>query len=255
VNDRELEASQRDLLETYKRIGVANPGTEVWETDLFVACRSAEKHPVSNFAVSLSLQGPTVEQLLSWGSGRANYLIYGFSSAEEPVKEGWGRSYGLRHTNLLAMLAWQGESAEPALDIRLEEERSRRLEVTRFMATQFFPLQTVATQEVIALATEGSGIDLVSAWWKGEWVGAAMLSRTDELFGIYNLCIAEGRRETGLGRALVRTLQALAVREKRWLSLQCEPRLTAWYESMDFHLIAKVDIWGVDTKKSAVIMR
>jgi GNAT superfamily N-acetyltransferase len=142
----------------------------------------------------------------------------------------------------------QSEPLEPATG------PTREL-VARFMAEQFFPRQSAEFREAVAKATAfANGVELFFARRRGRMVGAVLISESQGVLGAYNLCVADGRRGRGIGSSIVNWVAAEAARRGIPVSLQCAPKIEAWYSGLGFKQVGVVDVYHLSNAQPSDIM-
>jgi predicted GNAT family acetyltransferase len=150
--------------------------------------------------------------------------------------------FELRHT--LVEMAWLGEhvtAAEGVLVLAQGVEERRR--IADFMTRQFFWRGSYDQRRRIAEATAKSPNQLYTLDAMDPPRAAIMLVPQEDSLGIYNLCVQEDLRGTGLGGRLVRLAQAMAARHGVPAVLQCEASLARWYQSFGFIRVGSVDAY------------
>lgn len=250
-----VERAQRNLLETYVAIGAAGPDAEVCRTERWAAVRSPHLHPISNFAVALDKSPETLSEIAAFSTGRPIYLLYTFGDAEGAVRESEMAWLNLRHHHVLAMLAAPPTPDETDAEIHFYSEPSERIRIARFMTKQFFPHQPADYREIIAVATEACGAAMARVVRNGVEAGAAMILESHDLAGVLNLCVDRPLRGQGFGMDIVAAIRQWSAQKGIPISLQCEPRLTPWYERQGLALIGKVEVWTPEPGKAVAIMK
>lgn len=120
----------------------------------------------------------------------------------------------------------------------VEEARSseNRAAVSQFIAAQFYKNSAAETRHVITNSIANS-VDLslysISDGTNGI-AGAAMLTRSTAVWGIYSVCVDPAFRGRGMGSNLVQELCRIAAVAGRNVQLQCEVSRKSWYLGIGF---------------------
>lgn len=254
VTEWSAEAAALNLAYTYLELGRATAGARVWQERGFRACTGPLDHPICNFAIDLELDDAIAARLRQVATQRRCFSLYTVppieeSSAQEALeREGFALSH---HLKILMAPPAESDSI-PLAEIQAPPERRR---ISEFMVDQFFHRQPTSFRKGIAEATAGSApLRLYKADWNGRTTGAVMLSEHAGLLGIYNLCVASQYRGKGWGSALVKAVLNRASAIKAAVTLQCEPGLASWYESLGFKEVGSVSVYGLFRFKEIDIM-
>lgn len=248
-----LERALENLEQTYLGVGRQCPEAQIETWDCGVACYSGLRHAISNFAVIRCLEEWVAARLARLARDRPSFNLYVRPGAEqERTLATLGRS-GFHEIGHLKLLFAEAAPPQTSSSLRPAATLAERLELSRFMARQFFPRQSSATRDAIALATARSEHELVGQWDDG-LVGAAMVTRTNACFGIFNLCIQSERREHGYGSEMVLCLRKMAHDEGLLAVLQCESALEPWYVRRGFQSVDRIAVYGLARKPYLAIM-
>lgn len=242
LEERDLRAGTENLSHTYLALGRASLGATTWAERGFAACTGTLDHPICNFAVANELDEAICSRLRQVASQRRCFSLYGVPSPDaERMLEDQG--FALSH-KLKVLMGQDVGIASPVLEEAQTE--AERLKIAEFMMGQFFHRQPTAFRRGIAEATaRAASLRLMSAHGNGRLVGAVMVSEQAGVLGIYNLCVSSAFRRRGWGSAIVGSLAQIAARRKLRLTLQCEPDLAPWYESLGFREVGSVSVFGL----------
>jgi GNAT superfamily N-acetyltransferase len=248
-----VRAASTNLIRTYFRLGRATPGARVLEEEGFRACVGEFEHPICNFAADLDLSPWSARRLRTLASARGAFNVYALPGDQPGHLEEILVRAGFRKTYRLVQMV--AEPLPAAYGIQVEEAKVQRerAEVARFMADQFFSRQPERFRRKVADATAtATDLDLYGLFEREARLGAVMLCRSEGALGIYNLCVASPNRGRGRGGDLVRW--CLAQAQDELVTLQCEPRLEGWYESLGFRSIGNVEVFGLSPEQVPDIM-
>jgi len=264
--DRAVE----NLEATYRAVGLRGDGAVEEQYETGFACVSALPHAISNYAILSASDEALARHLGGIARKRKAFNVYlkpgiGLESSVRALERA-----GFREAGRLALLFREGapsgrrtvQDSQHALfhverpgELSIVELTSfeDRLQVSRFMAAQFFGRQTSALRESIAVSTARAPVDLYRVSGPRPFA-AAMTVRTGGQLGIYNLCVESSMRERGYGSQLLDRLIQYAHEEGRNLNLQCDPSLEPWYEKRGFGSQGTILVFGLDRKPHHAIM-
>lgn len=124
-------------------------------------------------------------------------------------------------------------------------------EIADFMAQEFYRDGQSPSKRAVAHATRHAGYPLAilrdfKPFSSRSWVVAAALlsSPTDNVTGIYNVCVRHSLRGRGVGSKLLEEL-VNTVGSHQLLTLQCNPQLASWYARFGFESIGEMEGFSV----------
>jgi ribosomal protein S18 acetylase RimI-like enzyme len=241
VTDIQREAAAENLSQTYLALGRSAAGATTWSERGFTACTGAMDHPICNFAIANQLDEGICTRLRHIATQRRCFSLYTVPPLESDRLETEG--FALSHE----LKMFLGEEVSEG-DHLLSEAESvhERLKLADFMMGQFFHRQPTAFRRGIAEATSrATELKLLCAEGNGRIAGAVMLSEHAGVLGIYNLCVSSAFRRRGWGRAIVGSVARMAAQKGLGLTLQCEPGLAPWYETLGFREVGSVSVFGL----------
>ena len=231
--DHSLAAIQ-NMADTYTRLALAIPDSQPIEDSGFQGCIGCEPLPICNFAVQLRLDPWSAYRLRTLGEQREGFHVYVSPGDQPAYVEDLLRGADFHKVYELAAMIARPRS-EPSEDLSKAEDYAKRCEVARFMTSQFFPKQNDNFCERVSFATaQACALDLHHLSHRGKIVAGIMLSRSEGMLGLYNLCVASTSRNRGLGSAVLGWCMDTASIEGRTVTLQCDPSLEGWYASKGF---------------------
>ncbi|MCB8933636.1 MAG: GNAT family N-acetyltransferase [Chthonomonadaceae bacterium] len=235
-----------NLATTYLALGKSSEGSTVFEESGFGGCLGPTPHPVCNFAVGLNLGPSDPARLAEIASARPQFNIYACPTDRPPdlgaqlEREGFRNAYRLRQ-----MIARGGSAASGIVPSEVRSP-SGRDETAGFMMREFFGRSDGPSRDAVRRATAAAEeLELHCFDEAGETVAAAMLSRSEGMVGLYNLCVRRDRRGRGWGGAVVQWALSTAS-EKEWVTLQCDGVLESWYAKLGFRSIGSVEVYVWD---------
>lgn len=240
----EIELGFDNLEETYLAIGGATPEAVIQRREGYSLCLGRLDHPIGNFAIVRRMSMEAATDLGVASRERQAFNVYAPAARSPERTAKVLASVGFRPSYRLVVMASPGVAhpSECALVPALTGTDRERVGV--FMTRQFFTRQRTAIQTLISRATAQCGLDLFDLCWRGQAVGAAMITRTPGILGIYNLCIESSKRGRGIGSEAVRRLLELAHNEGRIAVLQADPTLEEWYGSLGFATHGEVQVFA-----------
>ncbi|MEQ1822341.1 MAG: GNAT family N-acetyltransferase [Fimbriimonadaceae bacterium] len=123
-------------------------------------------------------------------------------------------------------------------DFLVEEARTTasRLNAARFIVSQFYSTSTAETSRIIAGAiVAAADLDLFFVSDGGGGIaGAAMLSKSASVWGIYSVCVHPDFQRRRIGANIVQELGRIASVNNRVTQLQCLESKRSWYEALEF---------------------
>lgn len=234
-----------NLVFTYRSLVEAVPNSSVHSIDGGILASGPIRHPICNFALVTSLDDQKISSLADLDCGNWFHLYYVSEDSVRPEICGFQPAY---HLTLMSAPAVPNQAYENLT----KAENSERKEVARFMANQFFGRSGQSTMELVSSATaSGCGLDLYGIKSTGlisRLFIAAMLTQTEGVTGLYNLCVDNSQRGKGHGKKMVERIIAQAsVRQKRTV-LQCDSSLVNWYETLGFEPVGTLHAWYLSEK-------
>lgn len=255
MTDSAHRLASLNLEHTYLALGHASPDAEIQHGEGFTACTGAVQHPVCNFAISHTPSPLAAKALAALAIGRATFNVYvasdtaGGGAGSLLCEEGFRQAYRLRLMVANPSLA----TAPCVLQLSAPNER---IETADFMVREFFGRSEGTSRDAIRAATAAaSELELYEVRDRGTRVAAAMLSRSEGLVGLYNLCVRFDVRGSGWGSAIVRSICANAAAQELSVCLQCDPSLEVWYQRLGFSTVGSVDVYVFDRRANPVIMK
>lgn len=246
-----LRAARAGVSETYMRLAMAVPNSEIELTAEYLLCQGPSDLAFCNFAGAFAFSSaeglrrlalrveelPNVETMyVMTGDGPAD-------SGEVLADLGWSARSDM------VMMAW--EPGEPAAEAsggfpapKRCATRTERVEAGAFMTEQFFSRGHRDLKQSIIRATAASPHELYLMELEGEPVAGVMLTRHEESLGLYNLCVEFAHRSQGIGGALVRLCQVEAAQKGVPLTLQCAPLISGYYSGFGFRCIGLMSSLG-----------
>lgn len=239
-----------NLLATYLAIGRAFPGSEIRETDGYLALLSDLPHPSGNFAARLRLDPWSAGELRALAATRPAFQAVALpDDGPEHLPELLRRAGFEPIQRLVAMIATPAYGLA-GLDMAACEEPEDRRRIGRFMADVFFARESISLRMAMAEAVvEAAPLSVYGHLSRERPVAAVTLMRSEGMLGIYNLCVAGAQRGRGLGASLVAWCLAQAAAEGCPACLQCVPTLEPWYARHGFVRSGSITVWAVGGKK------
>jgi predicted N-acetyltransferase YhbS len=227
----------RNIRVTYEKLAHVLPETKTYHIPSGTMTVSAIRHPIANFAV--------VDQPEKWEAVPIPgpfFHVYAMQNLDQTVEiPGYRMSY-----ELILMVHPLPETWRYAPPLKVASQPKERLAVARFMTRQFFANANRETSDRICAVTSGPN-DLELAAFQGGWPSrieaAVMLSPSDGVLGLYNLCVEAKLRRQGRGEQIVRKVVQMAASDHRVCALQCDPRLEAWYAKLGFIRVGTMGAW------------
>lgn len=241
-----------NLVETYKSLALAAPGTRVDERPEWTWVTGTTPVSFCNFVARFDLCPSQVEQsipLFRDFARRAKAFWLFVTDYETPVD--LGSSFldaGFEVRQSLTLMGQAGGGlggVEDSTGLERFEATGLgdRFLVARFMTDTFFHRSNLAGRDFVTDATAHSKHRLIG-WRDGRGlVMAVMLSQSPRSCGLYNLCVRPDAQMRGFGGEAVR--HCLAVADGLPLVLQCDSDLVAWYARLGFDELGQVRAFGV----------
>lgn len=241
-----------NLARTYLALGRSSNGSSLLDEAGFGGCVGPIPHPVCNFAVRLDLGPSDAERLASIARSRPQFNVYACPTdrpsdlGEQLVGLGFRHAYRLRQ-----MLAPRNGGPAEATPVRMLSAEDRDA-AAGFMMREFFGRSDGPSRDAVRQATAAAEeLELHRFDEAGETVAAAMLSRSEGMVGLYNLCVRKDRRGRGWGREVVRWVRASA-EDAEWITLQCDSSLESWYTGLGFRTIGSVEVFVWDRAQELI---
>lgn len=236
-------ASSKNLVQTYIRLGLATPHATWSREEGFDVCLGTLDHPICNFAADLNLDPWSARKLAGIAQSRPCFNVYAVTGDRPAYVDELLQNAGFMVAYRLVQLVAEPIGAEvwETMDSCGPEDR---LSVACFMVDQFFSQRPKEFRMAIAAATAAApGVELYRAGEKSRHVAAVMLSETPGMLGGYNLCVAPASRGRGIGSSLVRWVVAEAGNRGLLATIQCEPHLESWYQSLGFERTGWLNVY------------
>jgi predicted GNAT family N-acyltransferase len=256
VTDAEAAiAAAENLRFTYLQLGLAVPGASVVEEEGFLACVGAFEHPICNFATRLALDPWSARRLRDLAAAHPAFHVYSLEDDHPRHHTELLERQGFRIAYRLIQMIAEPDDPGPYPELTAATTIPERQRIAQFMGTQFFSRQATTFRQRVATATaHATELALYELTERSHRVGAVMLCRTGGVVGLYNLCIAAARRGKGLGRGIVAWARAEAAAAGNPVCLQCDARLTGWYEHLGFRRVGNVDVYSLAKMQPPDIM-
>jgi ribosomal protein S18 acetylase RimI-like enzyme len=239
-------AASQNLAHTYFELGRATPGAYVSNEEGFDVCVGPFEHPICNFAANLRLDPWSTRRLAEFALRRRAFHVYSLPTDRPTHRDELLQRVGFRPTYRLCQMVCEPTIATEPADLTPVTEPGERLKVTEFMVGQFFSRQPYGFRRQVAEATAAaSALDLFTLEVRSKTAGAVMVSRSEGMLGIYNLCVSTEHQSRGWGASVVAAILARAASLTLAVTLQCEPKLESWYAKLGFRTIGVVDVYGL----------
>lgn len=244
------QAVYANTLETYLGLVQNIPGSIVSRPDGLTLVRGPGSFSFCNFAFVNNKHENDIAQILSVVLENARdcrgfcAFVTSPDSSLELVEALLHSGFAVRQQLVTLASDFRQTNTPVALTEHLEKDS--RLEVTRFMARQFFGWMSRDGREAIALATALSPHQIVSTNSEGRLAGAAMIVRAAGVCGLYNLCVREDRRGGGLGSSIVAAIQSAPSTIDCPLAVLCDPGLVSWYQLRSFGPVGSISVFSFD---------
>ncbi len=245
LNLREIQAgASENLRKTYFSLGLAIPNTIFVEKEGFQACLGEFEHPICNFAAGLNLDPWSSKQLVSLAQTKSSFNVYALpGDSPEHLGELLYRS-SFRVSYRLAQMVAEPHFCDNPREIRKATDPDTRFQIAKFMTEQFFPRQTEGFRIRVAQATSDAvDLDIYELVEGKQRVAAAMLCESNQVIGLYNLCVDVPKRGFGLGKAVTQWAIHQAHLAGKLVTLQCDSRIQGWYEEQAFCKTGTVDVF------------
>lgn len=238
------------MVSTYVAIAEGWPDSEVHRANSWTGCRSSLAHPVANFAI-LHEGGASAEfEAMDYLAGRPHACLYSVSEGRP------SSTLPLCGGRCLKLMVAEAQTTVPnGVDLVLAASDAERRLVADFMVSQFFGAHVEPVRRILAMASASGNAPLYWLSQLGKRVGAVTLNADAGALGIYNFCIDSRLRGRGLGSMALNAIARFACAAGLSLTLQCSPNLVSFYSRHNYEIVGHVDIWSLERKKSAVIMR
>ena len=249
-------AASENLKLTYFELGRSAANSRVWREAGFEACVGEIEHPICNFAAGLDLDRASASRLARVALDRPSFNVYA-TPVDRPqnvgdilVREGFQRSY-----RLVQMIADPVEGT-PRGTLARASTHFDRMQTAFFMVDQFFSKQAQAFRKQVAEATSRAvSLELLAMKRDGRTIAAAMVSFNCGIAGVYNVCVDSNLRGLGIGTALMREILAVCALKSAPATLQCDPKLEAWYTHLGFRRTGEVDVYALPKPNGFAIMQ
>lgn len=241
------DAARKNLSDTYFALARKVQGCSVENRDGFDAVTSSFQHPIGNFAVCSDKAPIDGKALRALAINRPYFNVYVPSPKTDPGIDPRLTAEGFVRVYVLWQLAATGVQGDGGMSEATTGTMRHR--IAAFMAQQFFGMQTAEVQVSIAGATASATDLALFASTQDEFnqgiVAGVMLNESEDVLGLYNLCVASEKRRSGYGSALVRKVLARAHSRNVPVVLQCDAKLAGWYNRFGFDPVGSVAVYGV----------
>jgi GNAT superfamily N-acetyltransferase len=244
------DLSAVNLEATYLAIASGIPDTRITVGAGFVAAANDFPHPICNFGLCRQEHSFDVHELMRLARRRSYFNIYVSRANGETIGAPFSGS-GYERVYTLLQMEQCDDAPVPDIECLVAEAMgsAERRSVAEFMAEQFFAAQSQGVRSRISSATNSAEslklFELRNVEKLEELLGAVMLHNTEGRLGLYNLCVAAPHRAKGHGSNIVNWVRRLAKKQNLAIVLQCDPRLQAWYERLNFRASGSVDVYAL----------
>jgi GNAT superfamily N-acetyltransferase len=247
-------AASKNLIQTYIRLGMATPSATWSREEGFDLCLGDLDHPICNFAADLNLDPWSARRLATIAQSRPCFNVYVTTGDKPEYLDELLSSAGFLKAYRLVELVAQ-PTDEESHDSMEPCTPELRLPVACFMVDQFFAQRSYEFRVAIAKATAlAPGVELFYAGDPSRFVSAVMLSDSDEMLGCYNLCVAPASRGRGIGSSMVRWVVSEAGKRGKPVTMQCEPHLEGWYNSLGFERCGWLNVYQLPKSPTSDII-
>lgn len=243
-------AASHNQRETYLRLGAAVPGAKRFHEPGFIGCLGNFAHPIGNFAAELHLDPRIARRLREIATMRPVFSVYHLPGDTPSNAADLLQRAGFRLSYRLLQMICERPDPGPPLALREAATEEAKRNVARFMTEQFFFRQDETFRRRIAAATASAAdLQLWDVEERGHSVGGMMLCHTDDLVGVYNLCVVSARRNRGIGGGMLNGAMAMARESQRAVTLQCDPVLRDWYTCRGFVATGFADVYALPKRE------
>lgn len=238
------KASLQNLTDTYMALGrAAGKGEQIVGKGI-QGYASSFPHPISNFAVLSDVSPSLAVDLKSIAETRRAFHAYLYDGVADRQSRQLLRKQGFRNTHVLQVMSVAPVVPPGGLPLERAEDYEARVEVARFMISQFPSSYPDWIRDEVRDATASAeGLDLYCLREEGGIVAAMMLRRNDSCIGLYNLCVKAEERRRGYGKLLVTMAKRYASNLRVPLILQCDRSLVSWYQDCGFVKTGKIEVY------------
>ncbi|CAN5531420.1 hypothetical protein BH11ARM1_BH11ARM1_12580 [soil metagenome] len=242
----ESAAASANLRHTYVSIAKAILGSVITHENGFDICVGPYPHPVCNFAVNLKLNVSEAGDLARRAATAESFNVYSMPGDEPAHLRTLLERYGFVQTQTLVQMVANGKLVAGGLDLERLVDLPGREDLARFMTDQFFHRQTSSFRRRLGSATaRATNLELLAFRQGGAIEAGAMLSETEEMLGIYNVCVTPEKRGMGFGTTLIQALLQRAESRGKPATLQCEALMQDWYERHGFRATGYVEVFSL----------
>lgn len=240
------EAVRKNAICTYLALARHAPGSNIVRTPAYTLVSSLFDHPIAHFAADLDLDDASLEELVAIARKSGSFRIHVFPEDKPPDLSARLAQSGL--SEIYSLVALEHRTRLDGRPTEAKKADRQQLEdVVRFVISSFFWTSSVSTREALSeimlAATEDWG-EHYFVRMEGEIAAAATLIVTDNIAGIYNVCVKPDFRERGLGSMLISDLVAVSRSRGLQPTLQSDLELVSWYERLGFVPVSRINVFG-----------
>lgn len=247
-----LTAALENLCKTYMAIGQEVRGCQSYALSGLQGVVGPVNHAIGNFGVSIRPDRTSAFEAWRLARDHPNFIVYAGRNPEDPNRDPWLVDRGfekVHQQNVMVAGPRVLEKTSSNFCVLPVQTRESRLDVTEFVARQFFGHVAPAIRDEVARALGRAGdLDIFATWDALEpktlrnLLGAYSLVEGD-VMGIYNLCVDAPLRGRGIGSIMVQKL--FESRPNRHISLQCDEPLVKFYERLGFRHFGWVSVYAL----------
>lgn len=244
--------ARQNLSETYMGLGECSEGGIAHRNEGFWYCESPVDLAFCNFALHLDLDryesgcAGAMTRLRELSRFHSSFRVFA-ATGDSPsdVREVLSIS-GFRRQHGLVALGANPSGVAPNGGLALLEatDLDSRIDITKFMANQFFSRNSGRLRHHVVESTSRSSHHLFGVELNGQLVAGVMLTGMESAVGLYNLCVLPNLRRKGLGSQIVLKVSEIAFGMGIPVVLQCEPSLEGWYQRLGFRRIGTVEAFS-----------
>lgn len=247
-------AASANVVQTYCELASGVLEGRRWREAGFLACVSPLEHPMGNFAANLDLTPTSAERLVRIATGKAHFNVYSMPVDLPSDRDRILRNAGFVRTQEFVQMVAQPPLDEPKLTLTRAATLHDRGRIADFMVEQFFSRHPRRIKEQIAETTARvTRLELLGLCRDGNFFAAAMISRTEGMTGIYNVCVDSGVRGLGIGSGLIREILAVCSQRQTCATLQCDAKLEQWYRAFGFSRSGIIRVYAAPQKPKALL--
>lgn len=238
----DIEAMRLNVGETYMALGRNAPAARARKTPSAWWCESPFKHPMGNFAVHFNLSDAGFRKVADTAK-RVEYFRAFVLTGDQPIDICERlEALDLKAKYSFPGFVWNGKAKPGDEVLERNIDFAEVGETAAFIVQNFFwrspePARRALTQLVGAAS---SVQEFYSCRDEEGIAAAAVLSVTDGIVGLYNLCVREDLRSKGLGSSILSQICRAAEYRGLRLILQAEEGLVSWYGKHGFVRVAEL---------------